>query len=48
MFFKIGVIIFNKEEIDKKRQEFENILLYTPNGKKQIKPTPPKNIGISI
>ena len=38
----------NKEEIDKKRQEFENILLYTPNGKKQIKPTPPKNIGISI
>ena len=38
----------NKEEIDKKRQEFENILLYNPNGKKQIKPTPPKNIGISI
>lgn len=38
----------NKEEIDKKRQEFENMLLYTPKGKKEIKPIPPKNIGIRI
>ena len=38
----------DKVEIDKKRQEFENVLLYTPNGKKQIKPIPPKNIGIRI
>jgi glycosyltransferase involved in cell wall biosynthesis len=38
----------NKVEIDKKRKEFENILLYTPKGKKQIKEVHPKNIGIGI
>jgi glycosyltransferase involved in cell wall biosynthesis len=38
----------NKVEIDKKRKEFENILLYTPKGKKQIKEIPPKNIGVGI
>jgi glycosyltransferase involved in cell wall biosynthesis len=38
----------NKVEIDKKRQEFENVLLYTAKGKKEVKPTPPKNIGIRI
>lgn len=38
----------NKEEINKKREEFENILLFGPNGKKQINPIPPKSIGISI
>jgi GR25 family glycosyltransferase involved in LPS biosynthesis len=38
----------DKIEIDKKRQEFENILLYTAKGKKEIKPIPPKNIGIRI
>jgi glycosyltransferase involved in cell wall biosynthesis len=38
----------DKVEIDKKRQEFENILLYTPKGKKEVKFIPPKNIGISI
>jgi len=38
----------NKEEINKKREEFENILLFGPNGKKQINPIPPKSIGVSI
>ncbi len=38
----------NKEEINKKREEFENILLFGPNGKKQINPISPKSIGISI
>jgi hypothetical protein len=38
----------DKVEIDKKRQEFENVLLYTPKGKKEVKPIPPKNIGIRI
>ena len=38
----------NKEEVDKKRQEFENILLYTANGKKEIKQIPPKSIGVNI
>lgn len=38
----------NKVEIDKKRQEFENVLLYTAKGKKEVKPIPPKNIGIRI
>jgi hypothetical protein len=38
----------NKIEIDKKRQEFENILLYSAKGKKEVKPIPPKNIGIRI
>jgi len=37
-----------KEEINKKREEFENILLFGPNGKKQINPIPPKSIGVSI
>jgi hypothetical protein len=38
----------DKVEIDKKRQEFENILLYNAKGKKEVKPIPPKNIGIRI
>jgi len=38
----------DKVEIDSKRKEFENMLLYTPKGKKEVKSTPPKNIGIRI
>ena len=38
----------DKVEIDNKRKEFENMLLYTPKGKKEVKSIPPKNIGISI
>jgi glycosyltransferase involved in cell wall biosynthesis len=38
----------NKIEIDEKRKNFENMVLYTPKGKKEIKQIPPKNIGIGI
>jgi len=38
----------NKIEIDEKRKDFENMVLFTPKGKKEVKSVPPKNIGISI